>query len=539
MANTLPTLVVPVEASIPIAAPTGPEWTATKTDVTSIKLGQRRTNLRSEGFVLDGATDETDALKTLLANASNGEVFVLDERANIVISDRVTASGKQQVGIVGYGDATLTCTVKQTLPILSFLTSPDSHVENLRIIGAETAFDGVLNSGAYALEFSSSDRPRVKDVRVNNVSRGLLVQSSQRPTVDGWTFLGMATSLGTNVNYHSSMLVNNSHDATLQRIHAENCGNCVLVGSTSQRGKIVQASGYNTFDNGIYISSGEGWEIVQPVFRADPAHTGNVGTGVKMRGSNNVVLGGYFDSMGIGVTITGTGAAAGDGYDGRGSRVIGARAIACRNVGFSIEEATTGVPNRDGLIAFCYIEGTGPNTLTDPSGIRVLTGRGHVVAFNTVIGGVAGTYAIDVRGQADMRMRDVTLAHNRVRTPFSGAYRLAYIDQATATGNVMENVTAAYGMMLSEAASCDVTGTKVMGIAPSTAGIRVEGASSTANVIYNNRRATISDAGTGTIKFGNANNNPSITGSRGGNAALASIASLGASLGLWTDGTTA
>src|SRR3972149_647558 len=109
MPSYMPTLVVPDAANVPVNDITAPEWLAAK----RVTTGIQSVNLRSEGFSLDGATDETAAFQVLLDNVSPGAQIVLDERANLVLSGQVTQSGKR-ISIIGHGDATVKTNAKLT-----------------------------------------------------------------------------------------------------------------------------------------------------------------------------------------------------------------------------------------------------------------------------------------------------------------------------------------------------------------------------------------------------------------------------------------
>lgn len=518
MARRIEVIRTPYSVVAPVNEIAAPEWT----NMTSFRSGFRHINLRTMGLSLDGTTDETAAFQSVLDGASNGDVIVLDERANLRIGGQINVNGKT-IRIEGKGDARITSTQKLGVPLLNVVNAPGSRIAGLTIDGPETAFDGVYNTQAYTLELRDCPDAVVRNIRITNMSRGVGLYTSDRAQVDGLVFLGNEPAYVENINFMSALTVR-AHDVKISRVHAESCGSAILIGWESQRGQIMQVSGYNTFDNGVYVSSGHGWEIHAATFRADPAYTGNIGTGVKMRGNNNVLMGGLFEHMGTGAVITGSGIDNGDGYDGYGSRIVGARAIRSHVLGFAIEPAQT-LNCRDAAIIGCHVEGSGWNGGANAAAIRVIGGRGHRVSNNTIFNHLNGSYALLVLGTAEDYARDVKVESNKVRAPANTAIYGAYIDRCRFVGNEMENVlTAPYGLRLALATNNEVSHTYAVGTVGTTAHIQVNEAASTNNRIINNANCTIVDNGGGTIKYGNGNGNPVVTGSWGGNVAGKNLA---------------
>lgn len=505
-----------------IAASVDNRISAIEPAVIALELSDTHINLRAEGLSLDGVTDETAEFQAIINAAPAGSTITLDDRAKLVLSEQVGWNGKS-LSIDGRGGI-IKWTAKRSDPLMVITNSANVTLSNLNIEGAESTHDLVFDTQAFALSMVTCHDAIIENIRVRNVSRGLNLSTCQRATINGWYFYGMATAFATNINFVSGIRLMGCHDAKIARIYAENCGSTLLVGSTSQRGQVIQASGLNNYDNGIYISSGVGWEITGPSFRFDDAVTENRGTGVKMRGSDNTLLGGYFYRMGVGAVITGTGGAdIGGGFDGRGSRIIGAKAIDPFNLGFAIEDAGN-LPCRDGVIADCYTEGYGWGGLANAAGFRVMTGRGHKLIGNTAYLGSNSEQAFLVSGSSTTKLRDILLLGNSVRNPAQRAFAINYVDRALIVGNTMDTVTGAdYGMRLVETTNCEISLNKANGTVGTTAAIRINDATSTGNTVFDNASCTYSNNGSNSRAWGNLNGNPAVTGSRGGNAALTSL----------------
>lgn len=508
-------------------------------DVSTLKLGVATTNIRTLGLALNGTTDETAAFQAVIDNASNGDVLVLDERAKLRISDQIAWSGKR-LTLNGFGDAEIESTAVLSTPLINISHSPNGSVSGLKITGAETSFTNAIDPQNYAVRVNASDDFTVGDLRIGNVTRGVQVASSKRPVIDNVFFQGMATGHSLNVNYHTTLNITSSEFAKISRVHGQDCGSAVLVGAGSSYGAASMVSGRNTYDNGVYISSGTDWEVTSPVFVVDPAYTGNIGTGVKMRGSRHTLMGGHFERMGIGATISGAGADEGDGTNGGGSRVIGATARDCAWMGFMLDDIS-GLSYKDAVIALNSAIGCGwAADASTMASIRALMGINTQILYNTVRSNKVTTYAMIVGGPVYGALHP-SVVGNQFRSTFG---RGLLVDSATGglvSDNLVHGIGSDFGMLVQNSSGLEVRGNRGAGAKGSVAGIRLQSSASNCRVI-DNPTLSVSDTGTGTLRSGNDGSvsaNIAVAGSRGGNAALTSLISQLAALGIVRDVTTA
>lgn len=535
-------LVRPEWTTLPGSDITAAEWGVAKDDISGVQAitsGIQSVNLRSEGFSLDGVTDETVAFQALIDAVPNGTRIVLDERAKLVLSGPVASNGKR-IAIQGMGDAEIECVAVLAVPFLNISNAPGGNVSGLRITGAETSFTDMINPQNYAVHISASDDFTVSDLRISNFTRGVGIASSKRPVIDNVFFQGMANGHSLNVNYHTTVNIGSSEYAKVSRVHGQDCGSALLVGLGSSYGSANMISGRNTYDNGVYISSGTDWEVTSPVFVIDPAYTGNVGTGVKMRGSRHTLLGGHFERMGIGAAISGAGADEGDGTNGGGSRVIGATARDCAWMGFVLDDIN-GLSYKDAVFAMNSVIGGGWNADAGTMApIRALPGINTQILYNTIRHNKVTTYAMIV-GSAAYGAVVPTIVGNQFRTTFARGLYLNYTTAGLVADNLLHGIGSDIGIHVQNSSGLEIRNNRGAALTGTLASIRLDATATNTRVI-DNPTLTVSDVGVGTLRSGNngaVSANIAVSGSRGGNAALANLLTQLAALGIIRDTTTA
>lgn len=166
-----------------------------------------------------------------------------------------------------------------------------------------------------------------KGITISNMQWGIAVFDSYRISVSNIVFTGIldnsidySISIE-NANYHDAVHLSNTHFSQITNVTSYNCGACVLLGRSSKSNVIERCNGNLLWDNGVYISSGNDNVVRYCDFQ-------NVrGTGVKARGSRNLIINNKVSNVGTGYCITGHGKPIGTDdlgqeYNGEGSSIV-------------------------------------------------------------------------------------------------------------------------------------------------------------------------------------------------------------------------
>lgn len=224
-----------------------------------------------------------------------------------------------------------------------------ADASNVRI--CDCFFDGPFSSSFLAEQHyddSAIYAASVTDSSFENISIrgyrwGITIIDSFRTNVENVVFSGaldgpMDFSIDiANANYHDAVHLSNTHNSRICNVSANKCGACVLLGRYSRFNTIESCRGDILWDNGIYISSGD-YNIVQN------CSFNNVrGTGIKARGSCNIISNNTVCQIGVGLGLTGNGDAIGQDefesdYNGVGSIANGNIVVDAHNYGIAISE---------------------------------------------------------------------------------------------------------------------------------------------------------------------------------------------------------
>lgn len=468
--------------------------------INMITAGQYYASDSAFGIARDGITQAATAINAFLAAVPDGGVAIFP-KGTYLVGSQITYSGKKMTLVFEKG-AKIKESGTFTTPILYLTNADGSVVRGLTVEGSEVAFVGA-NSTRYAVEVELSDDVVIEGLTVTGKSRGALIDRCDRAIVERFDFTGFATSEIANVNYHSALEVEGSDDVQLARINGRNCGSVLLVaniGGASDRGVVTHLNGRNVFDNGIY-HTGTGWTFLQPVVGNDTLPT--TAAGMKILGSENVVIGGRVDTMSTGYILGGYDADQGDGYSGHGSQLLACRAKGCGGNGFYV--STNGgqaVHPRDFVIALCVADGCGAIASTVSS---IFANRGHYLKLihNTVQNHLGTSAAIQLFGTSGNHLVGIEAIGNTVRNVASAAaaYGLyaIYNDGLVVDGQTLHNVPGpSWGMLLNNATDCRVARTRKIGTAGTVATIRLD--TGTGNMVIDNPGCTLSDGATGTTK---------------------------------------
>lgn len=192
----------------------------------------------------------------------------------------------------------------------------------------------------------------IERVFVSGYQWGVAVVDSYRTVVDNIVFKGVldrAINFSENIenaNYHDAVHFSNTHYSRVCNVSAYNCGACVLLGRASKYNVIENCKGTVLWDNGVYISSGN-HNVVQSCIFNDVR-----GTGVKARGSCNIISNNSVSNVGVGYVLTGNGISQGkdeygSDYNGYGSMVSGNSVNNAQFFGISVGE-------KDGLAPYRF-----------------------------------------------------------------------------------------------------------------------------------------------------------------------------------------
>ncbi|MFN3943879.1 MAG: hypothetical protein ACK4K7_02970 [Allosphingosinicella sp.] len=239
--------------------------------------------------------------------------------------------------------------------------------------------------------------------------------------------------------YCPAIRIDGGRAPLIEECHARQCGQLLLAQRGSTGGRAVGGSSTFTKDNGIYISSGEGWTVT------GGEHRRTRGYGVKTRGSFNTVENVLVEDTSSGIGQTGRGVALDrHGANGRGNRCIGNTVRRYSGYGYSFAQVTGlggpagGAFQRDHLFSRCVAEASGPaqrhaavRAIYVGGGSRIedVTVNGFrgtaplMRSWAAIIGG-PGAGAPAPRIEAQMNFRDVSGVTRPLRLQNAGPARL-------------------------------------------------------------------------------------------------------------------
>lgn len=246
---------------------------------------------------------------------------------------------------------------------------------------------------------------------MNKYQWGVAVFDSYRIVIDNIVFKGVLERVIDysenieNSNYHDAVHLSNTHYSRVCNVVAYNCGACVLLGRTSKYNVIESCKGNVLWDNGVYISSGNNNVVQSCIFN-------NVrGTGIKARGSCNIVSNNTVSNVGVGYVLTGNGLSQGkdeygSDYNGYGSMVSGNSVKNAKYYGISIGE-------HDGLppYRFLVVNNSIVNVLEDAASISVFCNGASIVGNNIFC---PDAYGIVVKQYADKESGGYMISENNV-----------------------------------------------------------------------------------------------------------------------------
>lgn len=265
--------------------------------------------------------------------------------------------------------------------IIVFNSSRNVRFDLNTVVGTATYANHIANGAVYTyfIKFKTSTNCRISNAQVSSMRS--LVQlynctNCRAYDNDGTGFLpnvDFATTIN-NVNFLPLVNISGGRHNKAYGNHAENHGSCVLIQSDSFAPITHTNTGKNLHDNGVYgsstnnsISFANSFDWVR-------------GSGVKPRGSNNIVMANTVSNAENGVSNTGNGSADSRGANGFGNITAFNTTDATRNFAITVD-IQDGLYCRNPIVAFNSARGHLGTGVNAP--FRINAVEGHVVVGNT------------------------------------------------------------------------------------------------------------------------------------------------------------
>lgn len=448
-------------------------------------------SVKAYGAVGDGTTDDTAAVNAAITAAVAGSVI---DFGNLRCAITAQIAITKRLHLVGHGNAAIVektaVTATGSGGALVKFTGSDcnqSSVLGLGCEGLETLSTFNANAGAdnkefCFLRFESCDAVVVENVHVTGKRIGVIVDTCTNARVDGLVFYGVLSAAasggaaGTD-NYSNAVKVKGGAKVLVSGLTAKNTGSGVLAGvngSSIDPSRVTVANAHieNAWDNGIYFASAQDSTIT-----GCTVLTSN-GSGIKARGSRNIVSYNQVTSCLVGIGVSGAGSSP-DAYDatGHGCIIQGNRIEDIDRDGINID-TIEGYQCRHLQIVDNYFK----NIATEATTYAAIRGDGdyHVISRN-IFEDINAQFAILLAGASDDLVEGVTITDNQFFDVDGDAIRLQYVTNSLVAHNTFKAVDGD-GVDLRNCVDNDIVGNKVI------AGLGGNGVSATeANANVGNR----------------------------------------------------
>lgn len=413
-----------------------------------IDVGNVR-DVRWFGAKGDDATDNAAAFAAACASLPVGGTLTIPPQ--IFRTSQVLTIDTENVTVMAYG-ATIRATVLAT-EIMHIDSVGGVRVLGPNLIGPETLAAWSGGSGGYrqvfrtGLRFTDSTASLCRDVKVSGMRGAIALTNCYRcKAVDiaHEGFFGPTSSPAADANFSTSVLVFGGRGNQVEVVSAKESGSAVLVQNDGEDHCILNITGDDGHDNGVYISSGFGCTIGGCTFRD------YIGAGVKARGSQHLVALCTIRGCGLGISATGNGLTPdADGANGSGT-VVSLNTVTGCTTGYGIVvQEQDGLLPRDFHVVNNIVEDHLPTGGFSP--IEVAAVKGILVTGNTVRGFLT-TSGITVAGTVTDRMYECIVSGNKV-TDGSEGIRLFYCDKSQCCNNTFARI-GNYGIEARYAEDC-------------------------------------------------------------------------------------
>lgn len=385
------------------------------------------------GAVGDGVADDTTAFQ-LAFNSGAGSVYVPKGTYNY--SRAMTITNTLRL----YGDGTLNETTLLDTGIT--VTADNVIIEEISFSGPETYSDWTAGSTGYRQSFkqfvyflncSNGTYKGVKSSRKRGAVAtsncyNMLIESNRHES-----FFPDASTPVTDSNYSTCYRVIGGARNQLLNNSGSYCGSVVLIGSESSNNSVVNTTGYQCHDNGVYNSSGNYSSFVGGTFEDID------GSGVKVRGSGHTVTG--FTMVRCGPAAAAAIALTGNGITPDAFGANGSGTICYGNTIKSAVGHCISVGSQDGYLPRDFIVAN--NTIEDHQGSEGFTaitvsGERGIKVVNNIIRGSTADYAIGAFGAVGNRAFDFDVSGNTISNCVVGI-RAQNVDDSMFSGNTISN----------------------------------------------------------------------------------------------------
>ena len=320
-------------------------------------------------------------------------------------------------------------------------THENSSIRNITFIGYETLSKFQSNLPRNAADI----RAFIRFSSVQNVKISHIIGSGKRALVvlddcynsnisdcymEGFLPVITAGELGqAEANKCAAVCVFGGAKNNVSRIYALNHGSVVLSGLDTVGIRISQISGRSLHDNGVYCSSGTDGVVQNCTGISDV-----IGTGVKSRGSRNIIRDCYVKRCGVGFVMTGNGLTP----DKYGANGVGNQLLNCtteddysypwqatKQDGFFQRNLTI-----KGMLSLNGSRRGGKYSAT----IGFVSGL--IYSNNTMLGHKGEQYAFILSGAKNTKLSSVHLLDNHFYNGNGMAMRIQYVDEGQISKNL-------------------------------------------------------------------------------------------------------
>lgn len=232
------------------------------------------------------------AVQSLLTNGHDGDTFVF--RDGVYDIDQQLSWSNKTYHLIFERGSVLKEHELLPGPLLYAVNAHDSSITGLTFKGAETVFDGILNSPHYAVEIETSENIVIDTFEISGKSRGLFIDRCDHFNINKGRMNGLIESAVVNNNYHTFVQTSDSRYGQASYLEAYDIGSCYLEGGVTggENNILSHITGVNCFDNPVYISGGIGDTLSDISVVMTDGKTATNGTGaVKAKGIGHIVEG--------------------------------------------------------------------------------------------------------------------------------------------------------------------------------------------------------------------------------------------------------
>lgn len=246
-------------------------------------------NVKTYGAVGDGVTDDTAAIQAAVTAMAAGDRLVFPAGNTFLVSANVTKSSVDDLSVVAYG-ATLYTTDMSLTGVFTFTSCDRLTWEGGYFLGTEDNTYFQANTPSEERSFiylNACEKSSVRGVRGAGKRRLITALDCHYLCLDDYQMTGFFQNLSSgavaNGNHAPTATLRGCDYAHASNGRANNCGSVLLGQLTGAHCTVSDIAGHDLHDNGVYVSSGNGWTIDNVTVRSC------VGNAVQTRGNNHTI----------------------------------------------------------------------------------------------------------------------------------------------------------------------------------------------------------------------------------------------------------